>query len=109
MDHIESETSFNYKKVLKFQAMKWAESRAMALRGAMVGWGTAEDQLVRIIICSSFKERQIIQETYKRMFNKGLIAHIEEETSGNLKNILVAVLKCTHPKAQKTNEVFPES
>lgn len=33
------------------------------------------------------------------MFNKGLIAHIESETSGNFKNILVAVLKCTHPKA----------
>ena len=32
-------------------------------------------------------------------FNKGLIAHIESETSGNFKNILVAVLKCTHPKA----------
>lgn len=99
VDHIASETSFSYKKVLTYQAMKWAESRATALHGAMAGWGTAEDQLIRVIICANFKERQIIQETYKRMFNKGLIAHIESETSGNFKNILVAVLKCTHPKA----------
>ena len=35
--------------------MPWAESRATALHGAMAGWGTAEDQLVRIIICSTFK------------------------------------------------------
>jgi len=99
VDHIASETSFSYKKVLTYQAMKWAESRATALHGAMAGWGTAEDQLIRVIICASFKEREIIQETYKRMFNKGLIAHIESETSGNFKNILVAVLKCTHPRA----------
>ncbi|CAJ1370837.1 unnamed protein product [Effrenium voratum] len=100
VDHIESETSFNYKKVLKFQAMKWAESRATALHGAMAGWGTAEDQLIRVIICSSFKERQVIKETYKRMFGKDLIQHVESETSGNFKNILVAVLKCTHPRAR---------
>jgi len=99
VNHIESETSFNYKKVLKYQAMPWAESRATALHGAMAGWGTSEDQLVRIIICSTFKERAVIRETYKKMFNRDLIQHIESETSGNLKNILVAVLKCTHPKA----------
>ena len=73
------------------------------------------------------QERAVIRETYKRMlpgsvfampsasslrharsfsvllqcprFNRDLIQHIESETSGNLKNILVAVLKCTHPKA----------
>ena len=38
------------------QAMKWAESRATALHGAMAGWGTAEDQLIRVIICASFKD-----------------------------------------------------
>ena len=36
--------------------MKWAESRATALHGAMAGWGTAEDQLIRVIICANFKE-----------------------------------------------------
>ncbi|CAE7596593.1 ANXA6 [Symbiodinium pilosum] len=35
VNHIESETSFNYKKVLKFQAMPWPESRATALHGAI--------------------------------------------------------------------------
>mmetsp|Transcript_20598 Transcript_20598/g.37039 ORF Transcript_20598/g.37039 Transcript_20598/m.37039 type:complete len:1111 (+) Transcript_20598:525-3857(+) len=99
VEHIESETSFNYKKVLKYQAMPWAESRATALRGAMVGWGTAEDQLIRVIINATFAERRIIRETYKQMFNRDLIEHIESETSGSFKNILVAVLKSTNPRA----------
>lgn len=99
VNHIESETSFNYKKLLKYQSMTWAESRATALHGAMSGWGTSEDQLVRIIICSTFKERAVIREAYERLFGRDLIQHIESETSGNLKSILVAVLKCTHPKA----------
>ncbi|CAJ1337877.1 unnamed protein product [Effrenium voratum] len=98
VDHIESETSFSYKKVLKFQAMKWAESRATALHGAMAGWGTSEDQLIRVIICSTFKERRLIREAYQRLFERDLIEHVQSETSGNFKNILVAVLKCTHPK-----------
>ncbi|CAE7768150.1 Anxa6 [Symbiodinium sp. CCMP2456] len=99
VNHIESETSFNYKKLLKYQAMTWAESRATALHGAMAGWGTSEDQLVRIIMCSTFKQRAVIREAYERLFGRDLIQHIESETSGNLKSILVAVLKCTHPKA----------
>ena len=70
VNHIESETSFNYKKLLKYQSMTWAESRATALHGAMSGWGTSEDQLVRIIICSTFKERAAIREAYERLFRQ---------------------------------------
>jgi len=99
VDHIESETSFSYKKCLMYQAMDWAESRATALNAAMVGMGTSEDQLIRVVICSTFKERQIIRDTYARMFSRDLIEHIESETSKSFKNILVAVLKSTRPRA----------
>eukprot|EP00931_Biecheleriopsis_adriatica_P005709 TRINITY_DN107194_c0_g1_i1.p1 TRINITY_DN107194_c0_g1~~TRINITY_DN107194_c0_g1_i1.p1 ORF type:complete len:1503 (-),score=410.13 TRINITY_DN107194_c0_g1_i1:97-4557(-) len=99
VDHIVSETSFSYKKVLRYQAMPKAESRATALYEAMACWGTVEDQLTRIVICATFKERALIQEAYKRLFKRDLIQHIESETSGNFKNILVAVLKATHPRA----------
>lgn len=100
VDHIESETSFNYKKALKFQAMPWAESRATALYGAMAGWGTAEDQLIRVVICSTMRERALIREAYKAKYGKDLIQHIKSETSGSFKNCLVAVLKSTHPRAR---------
>lgn len=98
VDHIESETSFNYKKALTFQAMSWAESRATALHGAMAGWGTSEDQLIRVVICSTMQERRLIREAYKAKYGKDLIKHIQSETSGNFKNILIAVLKSIHPR-----------
>lgn len=91
--HIESETSFNYKKVLVYQTLPFAQSRAKALHGAMAGWGTSEDQLIRVIVLSSMKERQCIVEAYTQMYNRSLIEHIESETSGNFKNIMVAVLE----------------
>eukprot|EP00933_Yihiella_yeosuensis_P077968 TRINITY_DN8901_c0_g1_i1.p1 TRINITY_DN8901_c0_g1~~TRINITY_DN8901_c0_g1_i1.p1 ORF type:complete len:1206 (+),score=316.04 TRINITY_DN8901_c0_g1_i1:534-3620(+) len=100
VDHIESETSFNYKKALAYQAMPWAESRATALHGAMAGWGTSEDQLIRVIICSTMQQRMRIREAYKKKYNRDLIQHVESETSGNFKNILVAVLKSVHPRAR---------
>lgn len=99
VDHIESETSFAYKKCLKYQAMPWAESRATALYGAMAGWGTSEDQLIRVVICSTMREREKIKEAYQKKFDKDLITHIESETSGSFKNILVAVLRSTQPRA----------
>lgn len=96
--HIESETSFSYKKCLLAQAMSFPESRATALRGAMVGWGTSEDQLIRVVVCATMRERDKICEAYKRLFDRNLIDHISSETSGSFKNILVALLKNTKPK-----------
>jgi len=93
--HIESETSFNYKKVLVYQALSWAQSRAKALNGAMVGLGTAEDQLIRVIVCATMKERQKIKEAYEELYERDLIGHIESETSGSFQAILVAVMEST--------------
>jgi len=95
ISHIESECSFNYKKVLVYQAMSWAESRAKALNGAMVGLGTAEDQLIRVVVCATMKERQKVKEAYQALYGKDLIEHIESETSGSFQAILVAVLEST--------------
>lgn len=97
VDHIVSETSFCYKKVLEYQALSWAQSRAKALNGAMVGLGTAEDQLVRVIVLSTMKERRKIREAYQQMYDRDLIEHIESETSGSFKTILTAVLESTDP------------
>jgi hypothetical protein len=94
---IESETSFGYKKAMLYQAADWPESRAMALRGALAGLGTSEDQLTRVVICSTMKERLRIQEAYEKLYKKGLSAHIDEDTSGSFQAILCATLESCEP------------
>ena len=81
LEHIESDTSFSYKKVLMWQAMSPEEARAKILNKAMVGLGTAEDQLIRVISQLNFGERRELKEAYQRMYNKDLVEHIRSETS----------------------------
>eukprot|EP00929_Paragymnodinium_shiwhaense_P059989 TRINITY_DN2_c0_g1_i1.p1 TRINITY_DN2_c0_g1~~TRINITY_DN2_c0_g1_i1.p1 ORF type:complete len:1368 (+),score=446.78 TRINITY_DN2_c0_g1_i1:80-4183(+) len=97
LDHIESELSFSYKKCMVAQAMSWAESRAWMLNSAMVGMGTTEDQLIRVIVLSSMTERIRIREAYERKYERSLIEHIESETSGTFQAILVAILESDSP------------
>lgn len=68
-------------KVLVWQAMSPDECRAKILNKAMVGLGTAEDQLIRVISQLNFGERREVKEAYQRMFGKDLVEHIKSETS----------------------------
>eukprot|EP00928_Gymnodinium_smaydae_P024001 TRINITY_DN19572_c1_g2_i1.p1 TRINITY_DN19572_c1_g2~~TRINITY_DN19572_c1_g2_i1.p1 ORF type:complete len:1389 (+),score=288.69 TRINITY_DN19572_c1_g2_i1:35-4201(+) len=90
---IESETSFAYKKALRYATLSKVESRCTALHNAMSGMGTDENQLIRIICCATPKERELICMRYEQMYSRNLIANIESETSGHFKNALVAVLE----------------
>jgi len=96
--HIESECSFAYKKAMVYQAADWPESRAMALNAALAGYGTSEDQLIRVITCTTMTQRAKIMEAYKVLYKKGLIAHIEEDTSGDFQAILMGVLESSEPQ-----------
>jgi len=104
VDHIKSDTSFSYKKVLEYQALPKINSRVIALNRALkpgMFGSVAEDQLIRIIICSTHKERENMRAEYKKRFGKDLIIHIQHECpSPCLKQILMAVLKSVHPSAR---------
>merc|ERR1719160_451041 len=93
LDHIDSETSFNYKKVLLGQAKSAAECRAAALNGAMVGLGTNEDQLIRILCGLDLGERKELCEVYEQMYEKNLVEHVQSETSGDFKRALTVMLE----------------
>lgn len=98
IDWIEGDTSFDYKKAMVYQALSWPQSRAKALNTAMAGMGTDEGQLIRIAVCTTMRERAVIRETYREMFDKNLITHIEEETSGSFAAIMVALFESTDPQ-----------
>lgn len=63
----------------------------------MAGWGTDENQLIRIVVGATMKEREAILNAYREMYDKDLIEDIESETSGYFKNALTAILACRSP------------
>jgi len=108
VDHVKSETSFNYKKLLEYQTMpKWL-SRATALNRALTPGmfsSVAQDQLIRVVTCSTMAERVNICKAYKEEFGKDLIIHIKHECpSESLKMVLMAVLNSVHPSAHHNYE-----
>jgi hypothetical protein len=90
-----------YAKLLKLACMSKIDSRCEALHGAMEGWGTDERQLIRVILFSTIRERQLIRRRYEEMYGRDLIGHIEEETNGftegHFRIALVAILECDNP------------
>jgi len=89
---IESETSFNFKKVLVLQAMKPQEAQAKALYDAMKGLGTDESQLIRILAMCDLEERQLIKKAYADMYESDLLSDVESETSGDFKKALQGII-----------------
>ena len=57
---------------MTWQAMSPEECRAKILNKAMVGLGTAEDQLIRVICQLNFGERREVKEAYQRMYDRDL-------------------------------------
>jgi len=108
-EHVESETSFNYKKVLVAQTLPKIQSKCKALYDAMAGWvpGTNEGQLIRVLVCSSMKERSLIKQTYQTIYGRPLVDHIGGETSGHFKDACTAILEtCDNPDWPKnTNDM----
>jgi len=96
-DHVKSETSSDYKEALLQQIYPKAASRARilynAMKGGFLGIGTDEKQLIRVIICSTMKEREKIAEAYHKLFKSDLIKDVEGEISGSFKAAMVGILK----------------
>lgn len=65
-----------------------------ALNKAMKGIGTNEDTLIEIITTRGPQQLYQDRLLYQQMFGKDLIKHVESETSGTFRKILVAILQC---------------
>ena len=76
-----------------WQAMSPEDCRAKILNKAMVGLGTAEDQLIRVICQLNFGERREVKEAYQRMYSRDLLEHIKSETSGDFQKALLVMLE----------------
>ncbi|EDV27661.1 Annexin A6 [Trichoplax sp. H2] len=68
------------------------ESDCERLHRAMDGLGTDEDTLTGILSARSNSQRQVLRETYLKMFAKDLIEHLSSETSGSFRKLLCGLM-----------------
>lgn len=70
-------------------AAAWFATR---LRAAMQGLGTDDRTLIRIIVSRSEIDLGDIRDEYERLYDKTLVSEVKNETSGDYKRALVALL-----------------
>lgn len=78
--------------VRPFQPFYPAED-AKRLYKAMKGLGTDEATLIDVLCQRTWPQRQEIQMAFKSAYGKDLQRSIESETSGDFRDVLVALLK----------------
>ena len=75
------------------------------LRKAVKGLGTDEDALIEILATRSPKVIEQIKQRYAEMYNgRDLIKDVEDDTSGNFRKILVALLDAKRPENSQIND-----
>ncbi|XP_039292108.1 annexin A13 [Nilaparvata lugens] len=66
-----------------------ANADAQALRKAMKGWGTDENQIIQILGARTGQQRAAITAAYKTTLQRDLVKDIEGDTSGTFEDVLV--------------------
>lgn len=65
---------------------------AKRLHKAMDGAGTDDGSLIRIIVARSEIDLQNIKDEFEQMYNKTLISAVRDETAGDYKRALCALI-----------------
>ncbi|XP_069505858.1 annexin A9 [Ambystoma mexicanum] len=95
---LEAALSGSLKDVIVALLRSPAQYDARELKGAMKGIGTDEDRLTEILATRTNQQLQEIRTIYKEDFKSTLENDIAAETSGDFKDLLLALLKGTREK-----------
>ena len=66
-----------------------AEKDAQALRDAMKGAGTDEEEIISIVCARSHQQLVTLDKTYKQMFGRILIDDLKSELSGSFEKVIL--------------------
>ena len=91
---LKEDTSGNFKQVIAGMFMTPAEYDAMCLYKAMKGLGTDDGVLIEIIGTRTNEQLSAIKEAFESEYKGSLEKWVIGDTSGNYKNLLVALLQC---------------
>ncbi|XP_037659097.1 annexin A13 isoform X1 [Choloepus didactylus] len=90
---LKSELSGNFENTALALLDRPSEYAARQLQKAMKGLGTDEAVLIEVLCTATNKEIIAIKEAYQRLFDRSLESDVKDDTSGNLKKILVSLLQ----------------
>ncbi len=68
-----------------------AEVDAIALRAAVKGIETNNEEIIRVLGSRSFSQRYEIEQIYKLLFNRDLISDLKRDLSGNFERLAVSL------------------
>ena len=95
-DSIKSEMSGDLKKSM-LAVVRSIKDRAAffaaALQRSMKGMGTSDDELIRILVARSEIDLTQIKDTFEKSYKGSLGSWIADDTSGDYKTILLAILR----------------
>ena len=94
IQRLKDDTSGNFKQVIAGMFMTPAEYDAMCLYKAMKGLGTDESVLIEIIGTRTNEQLAAVKDAFEKEYKGSLEKWVVGDTSGNFKNLLVALLQC---------------
>ena len=91
---LKEDTSGNFKDVVAGMFMTPPEYDAYCLYKAMKGLGTNEGVLIEIIGTRSPQQLMAVKVAFRQMYNEDLEKWVKDDTSGNFRKLLIAILQC---------------
>ena len=96
LDSIENEFESHVKNLLKiilYSLYSPSEFFAIQIHNSIVGYGTADEQLIRSIISRADIDMKKIKKYYKKIYEKDMIQEVNEDLSGSYKTLIEGLMK----------------
>jgi len=100
---IKGETSGHYEDLLIALIQEPSEYDALLVRDAVKGLGTDDGQLVEAVCTRTNAQIKAMKAAYSRLYGKDLDKDVADDTSGDYRNLLLAVLRADRPENQPVN------
>ncbi|OQV18843.1 Annexin B11 [Hypsibius exemplaris] len=109
LEDIKSDTSGDFRKVLKALSQAPEVNDAKTLHHAVKGLGTDEDTILEILCTRTNEELNKTSNAYFSMFRATLISDIKKDTSGEFLEVLLALLSGIRDESERTDPIQAKS